>query len=141
VSGFILDCSVAMAWHFEDEFDEFADQVLQRLKKQDAVVPPLFYLETANAALIGERRRGITPEKTAAFLSSIRSLPIRRDRSDDDTIMEEVIALARAQGLTVYDATYLELARRTGLPIATRDLQLRRAAERMNVPLIHIEAL
>jgi predicted nucleic acid-binding protein len=129
-----------MSWHFEEEFDAFAADVLQRLKKHDALVPRLFYIEVANVALMGERHRGLSQEKTADFLRLLRSLPILQDTADVATGVDDVLLLARIHGLTTYDATYLELARRSRLPLATRDQPLQRAAKLIGVPLVHVEA-
>lgn len=136
MSRFIVDCSVAMAWHFEEEFDECAMGALQRLKEADALVPRLFYLEAANATLMGARRRGLSQDKSAVFMRLLRSLPIVQDEADVAVVMDRILLLARTHGLTVYAATYLELAERSGLPLATRDEALRRAAERVGVSLV-----
>ena len=48
----VVDCSVTMAWCFEDECDELADAVLDRLADGEAWVPSLWPLEVANVIRI-----------------------------------------------------------------------------------------
>ena len=74
--GFVLDNSIVMAWSFEDESDEYADAVLDRLAATSAVVPALWPLEVANALLMGERRKRSTEADTVKWLHILESLPI-----------------------------------------------------------------
>ncbi|MGA8582471.1 MAG: type II toxin-antitoxin system VapC family toxin [Roseiarcus sp.] len=85
----------------------------------------LFYYEIRNALLTNERRRRITGAMSAEFLRHLARLPIRLEPPGDDT---SIMALARERSLTVYDAAYLELARRRALPLATVDRALEKAA-------------
>jgi predicted nucleic acid-binding protein len=87
----------------------------------------------ANGLLIGERRGRITPTDTARILALLVALPIRVDAAGHERARQEVIELARRERLTSYDAAYLELAIREGLPLATLDQQLREAAARAGV--------
>jgi predicted nucleic acid-binding protein len=125
---FVLDCSVTLAWFFEDETNAYAEAVEDSLLSAVAVVPALWPLEVANALLVGERRGRTTEAKVSAFLTLLKSLPIA---TDDETALRswnESLHLARARRLSVYDAAYLELALRRGLPLATFDQKLKAAA-------------
>jgi predicted nucleic acid-binding protein len=132
---FVLDNSVTMTWCFPDESDNYAETVLKSLPRAVASVPSLWPLEVANILLVGERRRRISQADSAAFVRLLQGLPIQIDADTSDQAMTASLDLARAQGLSVYDATYLELSLRRGIPIATLDQKLRTAATALGVPL------
>jgi predicted nucleic acid-binding protein len=131
--AFVLDCSVTVSWFFEDEVDAHAEAVEDSLASAVAMVPALWPLEVANALLMGERRGRTTEAKTSAFLTLLRSLPIEMDDETGLRSWRESFHLARAHGLSVYDAAYLELALRRGLPLATLDTKLKTAAATVGV--------
>jgi len=131
---FVLDCSVVLSWYFADESDPFADAVAASLTGSTAVVPSLFHLEIANILVVGERRKRSTEAQAAAFLASMAALPIVVDDQTGTRAWAETIDLARAYGLSAYDAAYLELASRESLPIATLDDRLKAAAKSAGVP-------
>lgn len=126
--AFVLDGSVALAWFFEDELDAYAERVEDSLPRATIVVPSLWFLEVANALLAGERRKRTTGAKVARFLGLLAELPLVVDEQVSERAFGDVLALARAHGLSAYDAAYLELAVRRGLPLATLDGQLIAAA-------------
>jgi predicted nucleic acid-binding protein len=131
--AFVLDCSVTVSWFFEDEADAHAEAVEDSLATAVAIVPALWPLEVANALLMGERRGRTTEAKASAFLILLRSLPIEMDDETGLRAWRESLHLARAHGLSVYDAAYLELALRRGLPLATLDSKLKTAAATVGV--------
>lgn len=133
MSGFVLDCSVAVCWCFDDEASPATDALLERVRDEGAVVPSLWQVELANVLLQAERRRRTTAADTTTFLDLIDELPIATDEETVHRALREVLTLARAHGLTAYDATYLELAMRRGLPLATRDAALAAAARRVGM--------
>src|SRR5580700_7839087 len=110
--AFVLDCSLTVAWFFEDETNEYAEAVEDSLDTGLAVVPSLWPLEVANALLVGERRKRATEAKITTFLGLMNSLPIATDDETANRAWQESLHLARAHQLSVYDATYLELALR-----------------------------
>jgi predicted nucleic acid-binding protein len=130
---FILDGSVALAWCFSDEADLYADAIAKRFPDVEAVVPVLWHLEVANALLMGERRGRCDETDIANWTAFLGSLPITVSEQDGTRVFNDILALARAQKLTSYDAAYLELAIRLGLPLATLDGNLRAAAENAGV--------
>ena len=134
MKGLVLDCSVTMAWCFEDEADRYADDVVEKLRAHGAVVPPIWSLEVANVLLTSERHGRLTNAKSSRFVDLLRALPITIDEESPHRALSEILLLARQQNLSSYDASYLELAMREGLPLATRDSGLRRAAEAIGVP-------
>jgi predicted nucleic acid-binding protein len=133
---FVVDASVALAWPFEDEASDYAVNVLRRLREDRGVVPPIWPLEVANGLLVGERRGRLSRAKAARAVELLCELPIVVDELDAETALGAVLDLARTHGLTAYDATYLELAMREGLPLATQDDALRSAAEQAGVDRI-----
>jgi predicted nucleic acid-binding protein len=132
--AFVLDCSLTVAWFFEDEVDAYAQAVEDSLPTASAVVPALWPLEVANALLMGERRKRATEAKVTTFLGLLKSLPIVLDDETAVRAWNGSIQLARNHQLLVYDASYLELALRRGLPLATLDDRLKAAADAAGVP-------
>lgn len=131
---FVVDASVAAAWAFEDENTPDAAFALEGLEAPgSAPVPGHWWFELRNALLVNERRGRITETGTSRFLRDIARLPIAVDRSPDEAAL---LGLARRHKLTVYGAAYLELARREGLPLASLDGDLRKAAPVEGVPLL-----
>jgi predicted nucleic acid-binding protein len=125
---FVLDSSVALAWCFHDEANPYADAIAARFPKIQAVVPAIWPLEVANVLLVGERRKRCTPTDTAQWLRSFAALPIVIDDEPVMGVWDSILNLARTETLSVYDAAYLELAVRRGLPLATLDEKLKAAA-------------
>jgi predicted nucleic acid-binding protein len=128
-----------MAWCFEDECDELADAVLDGLAEGEAWVPSLWPLEVANVLVAAERRRRLTAADSARFVELLMSLPIVVDDRSHERAFAQVMSTARQLGISVYDASYLELAMRLGAAIATRDSQLRAAAAAAGVPLVDVK--
>lgn len=132
----VLDCSVALAWLLPDEKDGPAQAVLDRIVASRAWVPALWRLEVANSLQSAVRRRRIDAVFRDASLADLDLLNIQVDPDTASFAWSDTLRLADAYGLTVYDAAYLELARRLSLPLASQDEQLRRAAAKCKVPLL-----
>ena len=129
----VIDASVALAWCFEDETNEFADQVLERLVGTAGIVPLIWPLEVGNALIGAERRGRLSQAESERFLELIRRLPIQIEAASLKSMFGEIIALAREHKLSTYDAVYLDLAMRSGLPLVTLDADLHQAAIRCGV--------
>lgn len=136
MSRFVTDCSVTMCWCFEDEADAYADQILEKLVVDETIVPAIWSLEVTNALLSGERRKRLSEADTLRFLEVLRSLPIIVDDTPLGQTLDDILALGRRHNLSSYDATYLELAMRQGVPLATLDERLVKAARASGVALI-----
>lgn len=119
--SFVLDASLALAWCFPDEKADFTGAVLDALAEVSAWVPSLWPLEVANALLMSERRKRSTEADTVNWLGFLQGLPIHVDEETSGKAWADTLHLARTHNLTVYDAAYLELAMRRGLPVATLD--------------------
>jgi predicted nucleic acid-binding protein len=133
VSALVIDSSAALSWCFEDEASPESDALFERVRDQGALVPGLWHLEVANVLLQAERRGRIATGDVAMRLELIAELPITTDNETNARAWREILVLARAEGLTTYDATYLELAIRRGLPLQTKDAALITAAKRSGV--------
>jgi len=134
MNRFVVDSSLTMAWYLEDEHDDYADATHAALiGGAEALVPPLWPYEVANGFRMAERRRRVQAAEIPRVLALLAPLPIRVQVTAHERAHREVLALALQEGLTCYDAAYLELAMREGLPLATLDGQLKAAAARVGV--------
>ncbi len=133
MSAFVLDCSIAAAWLFDDEATTQTDDLLKQLRNGSAFVPNLWHLELGNVLVQAERRKRITSAQISTRLELISRLPIETDTETDSRAFREILALARTETLTTYDAAYLELAIRRGLPLATQDKTLIHVANRIQI--------
>jgi len=133
----VLDASVALAWAFDDEVNPFAEHVIDQIGRSGALVPSIWPAEVANALLMGERRHRLSYAQFVRFMGLLAQLPIAADDERlADRMFGPVLTLAREQRLTVYDASYLELAMRLGRPLATLDRRLLEAARSLAIPLV-----
>ncbi len=135
MSGVIVDASVAASWCFEDETSAFTEAVLDDVTQNGARVPALWLFEMSNVLATAERRGRIDTERVARFLQALLALPVEVDHVEKTALLPALVRIARSHSLTAYDASYLELAMRSGLPLATRAAALQAAAERVGVTL------
>lgn len=136
MSSFVMDCSITMCWCFPDECDPYASRILQKLDVDETLVPVVWTLEVANALLTGERRGRLSEADILRFLEVLRSLPVMVDSTPSEQFFDDILALGRRHDLSSYDASYLELAMRQGIPLATLDVRLREASKAVGVPLM-----
>lgn len=135
--GLVVDASIALSWCFEDEASALSDAVLQRLERTPAVAPAVWPLEVANGLRSAERRGRLDERAIPTATQLLMTLPIDvEDASGLEGAVGRILPLARSLGLSAYDATYLDLATRRGLPLATADEQLARAAKAAGVELV-----
>ncbi|WP_457798970.1 type II toxin-antitoxin system VapC family toxin [Methylocystis sp. S23] len=130
---FVIDASILAAAALADEQHPRAVEAVTLLRKGGALAPSLLFFEIRNVLLINERRKRLSEQDSAAFLNILGRLPIETDRACGET---QLLLLARKHRLTSYDAAYLELALRKGLPLATLDADLERAAHAESVEII-----
>lgn len=136
MSELVLDASMALSWLLQDESNARADAVLERLESGPAHVPQIWPLEVANGLWAAERRGRIREALVQRGLEEMLALPIVVEVSETARIFGEVLRLARQHGLSAYDAAYLDLAGRLGLPLATLDENLARAAQKSGVEVV-----
>lgn len=132
MAGFVVDASVAAAWLLPDEATAYTEAALAATAAGDVWVPALWQLEIGNLLLMAQRRRRIDAAKRIELVAAAAGIPLRIDR--EPVALIDLDALAAAHSLTSCGATYLELARRRGLPLATLDSKLRAAMRGAGVP-------
>ena len=125
--SWVLDASMSLAWLFRrlDPVEaSLADRALAELPCAGADVPAIWYAEMANGLLRGERMGVVSEQHVRFFQSQLSEMHIEMDREQPQARSNAVMDFARKYGLTAYDATYLELALRTGRTLATFDAKL-----------------
>ncbi len=135
MSRIVVDCSVTMAWCFENQSDEFTRRVLSGLNENEAYVPSIWPYEVANSLVVAERRKKLSRSGTTGFVTILSGLPIEIEEDSHGRALAAILDMARDQHLSAYDAAYLELALRRGFALATRDESLKRAARSLGVKL------
>ncbi len=135
---FVLDNSVVMRWLFGDGNERdlaYASRVLDALADPEAqaLVPSVWPLEVANVIARAEARGLINEARSLQFLRLLEDLAIATDADTPQQALKETLQLARRFALSAYDAAYLELALRRGLPLATLDAALQKAATKAGI--------
>ena len=126
MSSIVLDASLAVAWLLREDLEQPAVSALGHFTQEGAYVPPLWHYEVRNALLVAERRGRIPGGGAKEGLEALVDLQLLTDQA---TNLDDTLDLAFSHQLSFYDALYLELARRRGLPLGTRDAALARAAQ------------
>lgn len=139
MSRFVLDASVVLTWCFPDENAALGQHVAGMFKRGDtAIAPPFWPHEVLNALLAGEKRKRISKELVRSFLDDLTTLPIVLEQFPAAIVFARIQRLSRDHRLTAYDAAYLDLALESGLPIATLDEDLTRAAKKAHAQLVGV---
>lgn len=133
---FVIDNSVVMSWCFKDETNKYADAVLQLLTESTAYVPSIWPPEVVNVLLVAERKKRLSEADSTRFLTLLTQLPIIVEVDHASRSMKELLVFARANQLSSYDASYLDLAMRNGYPIATSDKKIIKAAQKIDVRIL-----
>ena len=134
--NFVLDNSVTMRWFFGDGKPQelaYAGKVLDVMKKANAHVPVTWGLEMANVIARAEAKGWVTEARSGAFLEMLEGVDIEVDSATFAHALSDTLQLARRYTLSAYDASYLELALRLGIPLATLDEDLQKAAKKAGV--------
>ncbi|MFA7399623.1 MAG: type II toxin-antitoxin system VapC family toxin [Sideroxydans sp.] len=136
---FVIDNSVVMRWFFGDGKARdlsYANSVLDHLKVADAIVPCVWSLEVANVISRAEAQGIVTEARSEAFLEMLAGIDIKTDSASIEHAMTSTLNLARRYKLSSYDASYLELASKQGVALATLDTDLRKAAKKIGVKIL-----
>ena len=136
MQDFVIDNSVVMSWCFQDETSKYTDAMLDHLEQATAYVPAIWPLEVSNVLLVAERRKRLSQSDSSRFISLLLELPIIVEPESPERMLSEILSLAREYKLSSYDASYLALAMRKGLPIATTDKNIIAAARRSRVSIL-----
>ena len=134
--NFVLDNSVTMRWFFGDGKPQeltYAGKVLDAMKSASAIVPATWGLEVANVIAGAEAKGLVTEARSEAFLEMLEGVDIEVDAATFSHVFSHTLQLARRYKLSAYDASYLELSLRLGLPLATLDEDLQKAAKKAGV--------
>lgn len=135
--AFVLDCSATLPWVFADEATPSADALLDQLVQGErAWVPASWHLELGNVLLGAKRRKRIDQAGIEVFLSYLTVYDIAVDEQTMERAWQKTLDLAMQHDLSTYDASYLELALRRGLPLASLDRPLTAAARASGVPVL-----
>jgi predicted nucleic acid-binding protein len=138
MNRFVLDASVALAWVVDKNLDPYAKFVQQSVQSGSrAVVPMLWQLEVTSVLAMVERRGTLTALEVEEGLQFFEGfLATRAETIAEPPRMRALLRVARELRLTSYDALYIDLARREGVPLATLDKNLRAAATKAGVKLL-----
>ena len=139
MQNFVIDNSVVMSWCFKDETSKYTDAILGHMELAAAYVPAIWPLEVSNVLLVAERRKRLSQADSSRFISLLFELPIIVEQESPERMLSEILALAREYKLSSYDASYLDLAMRKGLPLATTDKNIIAAAKRSNVIILSVK--
>ena len=134
--NFVLDNSVTMRWFFGDGKPQelaYAGKVLDAMISASAIVPATWGLEVANVIAKAEAKGLVTEARSEAFLEMLEGVDIEVDAATFAHVFSHTLQLARRYKLSAYDASYLELSLRLGLPLATLDEDLQKAAKKAGV--------
>lgn len=134
--SFVVDASIALAWCYTDEATPETAALLDRLTIEAALVPSHWYLEVGNSLATAERRKRIERNAVNDFIALLNTLDINVESDTVTRVFSHILPLARTHQLTVYDATYLDLAVRANTPLATLDEDLRAAARQLGIVLL-----
>ena len=127
---------MTMAWLFSDEANSATDALRKSLLKDYAIAPVLWPIEVGNVLLVATRRGRITSDDWSSIRTDLAALPIEVEQASDDRVLESVVPIAHQYEISVYDAMYLEIALRLGLPLATLDRKLAAASSRAGVVVV-----
>ncbi|MEY2341696.1 type II toxin-antitoxin system VapC family toxin [Acidithiobacillus sp. IBUN Pt1247-S3] len=136
--SFVLDASVALLWLVPETNPagaDYAGAALKTLKEVQAFVPSLFALEAANVVAKVETKGLVAEADSQRFIVLLSRLNIVTDQATATHALGDTLHLARRYKLSAYDAAYLELALRAGLPLATLDAHLAKASATAGVPI------
>ena len=134
--SFVIDASIALSWCLPGENDPKRQAILDRLGEVEGLAPQIWPLEVLNGLLMAERRGRINATERQRLMGFLRQLPITIDSETASRAWIDTADLAARWRLTSYDATYLELAIRAGVALATADTALSAAARAMGVEVL-----
>jgi predicted nucleic acid-binding protein len=134
--SFVVDASVAMTWLFQDEMTPATTGLLRRLESEVAIAPTLWFLEVTNTLAVAERQGRVSAKQIGDFIAVLEGAQIEVDHETHQRAFSDLLTLCRKHRLSSYDATYLDLAVRRKLPLATLDEPLRKAAKKLGVKLL-----
>jgi predicted nucleic acid-binding protein len=136
MTALVLDASIALSWCFNDEASRATWELLEMLQAESAVVPAIWSLEIGNILSNAERNGRLTEAKIFEFLDLLGQLNIEIDLETSTRAFRETLHISRRHLLSTYDAAYLELAMRLGIPLASKDKKLRQVCNKLGVKVL-----
>lgn len=127
---------MALAWCFQDQRSPLLKRVLDRIASSGAVAPQIWPLEILNGLLLAQRQQRIDGTQRQTLVTFLEGLPVSLDEETARRAWGSIYQIADLHGLTIYDASYLELALRSGLPLATLDRRLAQAASKAGLDVL-----
>lgn len=134
----VIDASVTLGWILREEGAHAVDLLFAQVAREGAIVPGIWRLEVANTLRVGIKRLRIDSAYRDAAIRRLSLLPVDVDNETNEHAWTRTLHLSEVHGLTVYDAAYLELAMRLGVPLATRDIELADAGQTAGVSLLPV---
>jgi predicted nucleic acid-binding protein len=134
----VLDSTLALSWFFRDKQTDGTRAILHAVAKKGAAVPQIFRLEVANGLQSATRLKLIEAWYRDACLADLNCLPITTDLATDQAACNETLRIASRFSISLYAASYLELAQRRNLPLAALDNTLVDAAKQLHLQLAEI---
>jgi len=134
----VIDASVTLSWHFDDEARPNTNEIYGRILRGFTHAPAIWLLEVTNALVLAVRRQRIPTSKLDAFIDELDIMPLTLHQTAGSDRISVIIDIATQHRLTTYDAAYLELAQRLKLPLATYDQDMGRAAKAMDLALFEV---
>lgn len=126
----VIDSSLALSWFFSGEQNACTIAVRDFVVEYGGHVPHIWALEVTNVLLQALNRKRLSLEHFDLAIEQYRLFPLYIDQKSTDMVWTATKDLARKYGLTTYDAAFLELAIRRGVPLASLDRDLRDAAKK-----------
>jgi predicted nucleic acid-binding protein len=134
--SFVLDASVALSWCLPDETLSPNDHLFAELTAGPALAPALWPLEVGNALQTAHRRGRLTADQLSEAIELLAQIPVELVTLVPLTVFTQVLPLALAQSLSVYDAAYLAVAQQHQVPLATVDRRLAEAARSVGIRVL-----
>jgi predicted nucleic acid-binding protein len=132
----VVDASVVLAFLIDRPGEPLLDHLLPVLVQHGGAAPAIWHWEVVNAMLRNERAGRLRAASMTAALAMLDQIPLAVETEDAEAATARLLPLARAERLSLFDAAYLDLALRSGLPLATLDGGLASAAARHGVALL-----
>ena len=130
--AFVVDTSAVIAWFIKDQATAYTNRLRERARREALHAPAVLPLEIVNAVWQLQKRRRLSAHQVDEIIAKATRLKISIHA--EAVPMQSMLGVARRHDLAAYDASFIELAQRLGLPLAAKDEVLLTAARRAGVP-------
>jgi predicted nucleic acid-binding protein len=132
----VVDASAFGPLILPDECGDVIPEMLEALRAGSAIAPQHWPLEIANLMRMAVRGKRLDVHEFPEIVRKLRGAAVKIDNETSGEAWGRTLVLATRYDLTAYDAAYLELAARTGFPLATLDKALSNAAIAENIRVL-----